>query len=99
MKLRMADCLINQIIVYPNVSLIRWIYVNIFFPTQDFRQREQDFNNRRHAQDIRRLFYLSHEEAREPTSLIHLQNRYVVFINVYHKLLTMSFYCLEQPNI
>jgi hypothetical protein len=29
---------------------------------------------------MRRLFYLSHKEAKEPPSLIHLQNRHVVLI-------------------
>ncbi|UJR22445.1 hypothetical protein I4U23_025505 [Adineta vaga] len=59
MKLKLVDQLINQTINYPN----------------DFRRRELDFNHRRNAQDMRRLFYLSHKEAKEPPSFIHLQNR------------------------
>ncbi|UJR22444.1 hypothetical protein I4U23_025504 [Adineta vaga] len=59
MRLKMIDGTENQIINYPN----------------DFRQREIDFDHRRNAQEMRRLFYLSHKEAREPPSLIHLQNR------------------------
>ncbi|CAF1076025.1 unnamed protein product [Adineta steineri] len=59
MRLKITDNLRNQPISYPN----------------DFRQREQDFDHRRNAQDIRRLFYLNHEEARKPSSLISLQNK------------------------
>ncbi|CAF1038256.1 unnamed protein product [Adineta ricciae] len=59
MKLKIIDQSPNQTVTYPN----------------DFRQRELDFNRRRTAQDMRRLFYISHQEAKEPPSLIHLQNR------------------------
>ncbi|CAF3556939.1 unnamed protein product [Adineta steineri] len=59
MRLKLTDNLRNQPISYPN----------------DFRQREHDFDHRRNAQDIRRLFYLNHDEARKPPSLISLQNK------------------------
>ncbi|CAF1038276.1 unnamed protein product [Adineta ricciae] len=49
----------------------------------DFRQRESDFARRKHAQDFRRLFYLSHSEAQRPPSLIHLQNRTTEHLNYF----------------
>ncbi|CAF1016883.1 unnamed protein product [Adineta steineri] len=59
MRLKLTDNLRNQPISYPN----------------DFRQREHDFDHRRNAQDIRRLFYFTHEELKNPPSLISLQNK------------------------
>ncbi|CAF1076007.1 unnamed protein product [Adineta steineri] len=59
MRLKMLDTSTNRTISYPN----------------DFRQREHDFDHRKNAQDIRRLFYFTHEEVKNPPSLISLQNR------------------------
>jgi hypothetical protein len=45
----------------------------------EFRQREDEFAKRKHAQERRRLFYFSHLELKEPANLIDLQDRYVFF--------------------
>jgi hypothetical protein len=75
---------------------------------KDFCQREVDFLKRKHAQDMRRLFYFSHSEVNEPLNLIILQNRYVQSLtktcffpdslqNMF--LLLYNFYLLEQRTI
>ncbi|CAF1180582.1 unnamed protein product [Adineta steineri] len=65
MRLKMLDTSTNQPISYPN----------------DFRQREHDFDHRKNAQDIRRLFYFTHEDLKNPPSLISLQNRVTEHLN------------------
>ncbi|CAF1467510.1 unnamed protein product [Rotaria sp. Silwood1] len=35
----------------------------------DFRKREREFNDRKYAQEVRRLFYHSHDEVKQPQNL------------------------------
>ncbi|CAF0767381.1 unnamed protein product [Adineta ricciae] len=89
MKLKIIDQTPNQTVTYPN----------------DFRRREQDFNHRRTAQDMRRLFYISHKESKEPPSLLHLQNRvtehltYIIDYKMRNDLKFRETGLSELPNI
>ncbi|CAF2722281.1 unnamed protein product [Rotaria sp. Silwood2] len=46
----------------------------------DFRKREREFNDRKYAQEIRRLFYHSHDEVKQPQNLIYVTTEQLTHI-------------------